>query len=122
MRDTIVLTGLTARGHHGVFEAERADGQRFVVDLTLHVDLRPAGTTDDLDETVDYGAVADAVVGVVTGPPYDLIEAVAEEIARRVLEGWPAVEAAEVTVHKPEAPITQTFEDVAVRIVRGRTG
>ncbi|UCG40903.1 MAG: dihydroneopterin aldolase [Acidimicrobiia bacterium] len=121
MSDAIVLTGIAAAGRHGVFDHERATGQRFLADLTLEINLSAAGRTDDLDETVDYGAIADAVVEVLAGPPFALIEAVAEAIAARVLEDWPQVDAVEVTVHKPDAPISQEFADVAVRIRRSRT-
>ena len=120
MSDAIVLTGIAATGHHGVFEHERVTGQRFLADLTLHLDLSVAGSTDDLSTTVDYGAIADAVVEILAGPPFALIEAVAESIAAKVLADWGAVDAIEVTVHKPEAPIAQEFTDVAVRIRRGR--
>jgi dihydroneopterin aldolase len=121
MSDAIVITGIAAAGRHGVFDHERATGQRFLADLTLEINLSAAGRTDDLDETVDYGAIADAVVEVLAGPPFALIEAVAEAIASRVLEDWPQVDAVEVTVHKPDAPIAQAFTDVAVRIRRSRT-
>ncbi len=121
MSDAIVLTGIAATGHHGVFEHERVSGQRFLADLTLELDLSKAGATDDLEATVDYGAIADRVVEVLAGPPFALIEAVAEAIAARVLDGWASVEAVEVTVHKPHAPIAQEFGDVAVRIRRERS-
>lgn len=120
MHDAILLTGLTTTGRHGVFEHERREGQRFSADLVLHVDLSEATRSDDLSETIDYGAVADAVVGVLAGPPFDLIEAVAGAIADLVLGGWPAVQAVEVTVHKPDAPIGHDVDDIAVRIRRGR--
>jgi dihydroneopterin aldolase len=121
MSDAIVLTGIAATGHHGVFDHERAAGQRFLADLTLELDLSAAGNGDDLTATVDYGAVADAVVDVLAGPPFELIEAVAETIAARVLAGWSLVDSVEVTLHKPNAPIAQEFTDVAVRIRRSRT-
>ncbi|HSP59711.1 MAG TPA: dihydroneopterin aldolase [Ornithinimicrobium sp.] len=117
--DQVRLTGLRARGHHGVFEHERRDGQDFVVDVVIGLDLRPAGTTDDLSRTVHYGEVAADVVAVVEGPPRDLIETVAEEIAGVVL-ARPAVESVEVTVHKPQAPVGVPFDDVAVLVRRRR--
>lgn len=120
MHDAILLTGLATTGRHGVFEHERREGQRFSADLVLHLDLAEAAGSDDLSDTIDYGAVADAVVAILGGPPFDLIEAVAGAIADRVLGGWPAVHAVEVTVHKPDAPIGHDIDDVAVRIRRGR--
>jgi len=110
--DRVVLTGLRARGRHGVFDHEREQGQHFVVDVTLSLDLRPASTTDDLRRTVDYGILAEAVVADVQGEPLNLIEALAERIAQTCLR-QPGV--AEV-----EAPIGVAFTDVAVTLTRSR--
>ncbi|WP_434995563.1 dihydroneopterin aldolase [Arthrobacter sp. Ld5] len=117
--DTVSLTGITATGYHGVFEHERRDGQPFAVDLTLHLDLQPAGTSDDLARTAHYGEVAELVHGIIEGEPFDLIEALAETIAAAVLAAFP-VAAVDVTVHKPKAPITVPFGDVAVTLRRSR--
>ncbi|GAA1174514.1 hypothetical protein GCM10009584_14710 [Ornithinimicrobium humiphilum] len=117
--DLIRLTGVRAYGHHGVLEHERRVGQDFVVDVTMSVDLRAAGESDDLARTVNYAEVAADVVAVVTGPPHDLIETVAEEIAARTL-ARPLVEAVEVTVHKPQAPVGVPFGDVEVVVRRER--
>lgn len=113
------LTGVTARGHHGVLEHEKRDGQDFVVDVEMEVDLSVAAETDDLAATVNYAEVAADVVAVVEGPSLDLIEAVAGRIADAVL-ARPRVEAVEVTVHKPQAPVGVPFGDVAVRLRRER--
>jgi 7,8-dihydroneopterin aldolase/epimerase/oxygenase len=118
--DAIVLTGLRARAHHGVFAFERANGQEFVVDVTARLDLAPAATGDDLAATVHYGELAAEVVAAVERDPVDLIETVAERVAGVVL-AHAAVHSVEVTVHKPQAPIEVPFTDVAVRIVRGRS-
>jgi dihydroneopterin aldolase len=119
VRDRIVLRGLRVRGHHGVFDHERRDGQDFVLDLALEVDLAAAGASDDLADTVDYGALAETAAAVVAGPPRQLIEAVAAEVAARVLADA-RVAAVEVTLHKPQAPITLPFDDVAVVVRRER--
>ncbi|GAB3536818.1 dihydroneopterin aldolase [Arthrobacter tecti] len=118
-QDTITLTGITAVGHHGVFEHERRDGQPFIVDVVLHLDLRPAGISDDLTRTAHYGELAEQVRNLITGEPLNLIEALAERIAGHVLESF-AVDAVEVTVHKPKAPIEVPFGDVTVSIFRER--
>jgi len=119
--DRIALRGLQVRGHHGVFDHERRDGQDFVLDLVLDVDLAKAGASDDLADTVDYGALAEGAAAVVAGPPRRLIEAVAAEVAQRVLDDE-RVAAVEVTLHKPKAPITVPFDDVAVVVRRSREG
>jgi 7,8-dihydroneopterin aldolase/epimerase/oxygenase len=118
-RDRITLTGVRVRAHHGVFDFERAEGQEFVIDVSVAVDLAAAASADALDRTVHYGELAEAVVAAVERDPVDLIETVAERVAAVAL-GFAAVEEVEVTVHKPEAPITVPFADVSVTIVRGR--
>ncbi|MDT7744565.1 MAG: 7,8-dihydroneopterin aldolase/epimerase/oxygenase [Actinomycetota bacterium] len=117
--DRIELRGLRVRGHHGVFDHERRDGQDFVLDLVLWTDLAVAGASDDLADTVDYGALAEAVAAVVEGPPRALIEAVAADVAAVVLDD-PLVAVVEVVLHKPQAPIDRPFDDVAVRVTRSR--
>lgn len=121
MADRIELTGLRVRGHHGVFEHERRDGQEFIVDLVLWVDSRPAAASDDLNDTVDYGALAQRAHDIVAGEPRNLIETVAAEIADDIAVDE-KVYAVEVTVHKPSAPIPLSFADVAVVARRSRSG
>lgn len=117
--DRILLAGVEAIGHHGVLAFEKADGQPFVVDVVLELDLARAGRTDALDDTVSYADVATDVVARITGPSFDLIERLAGVIAADVL-GRPLVDAVEVTVHKPQAPVGQPFTDVAVHVRRER--
>lgn len=118
--DRIVLTGLRATGHHGVFEHERIDGQEFVIDVTVHLSLYEAAQSDELVDTVNYGELAERVVAAVETDPVDLIETVAERVADVAL-GFARVDTVDVVVHKPDAPITVPFDDVAVAITRGRT-
>jgi dihydroneopterin aldolase len=120
LADRITLTGLRVRGRHGVFDHEKRDGQDFVVDVTLWLALTKAATTDDLPDTVDYGALATRVAEIVAGPPKNLIEAVATEIADDIMRWDSRLEAVEVTLHKPDAPIPLTFADVAVTVRRNR--
>ncbi|WP_205649351.1 dihydroneopterin aldolase [Agromyces sp. LHK192] len=118
-RDRITLTGLRVQANHGVFDFEREQGQVFVVDVVAFVDLAAAAAGDDLERTVHYGVLAEAVVAAVERDPVDLIETVAERVASVAL-GFGAVDEVEVTVHKPDAPIAVAFDDVAVTVVRGR--
>ncbi|MDN5717060.1 MAG: 2-amino-4-hydroxy-6-hydroxymethyldihydropteridine diphosphokinase [Janibacter sp.] len=119
MTDRISLLGVRARGFHGVLADEKRDGQDFVVDVVLDVDLAPAGTTDDLARTINYAEVGADVVRRIEGPSLDLIESLAEQIAGDAL-ARPAVRGVEVTVHKPSAPVGVPFGDVAVSIHRTR--
>lgn len=116
----IVLTGLRVRGHHGVLPHERRDGQDFVVDVALEADIAEAVDTDEIAATVDYSAVANAVAAVVSGEPFDLIEKLAVEIAETCLR-FDRVLSVDVTVHKPQAPIDVSFDDVAVQLRRSRS-
>lgn len=121
--DRIELRGLRVRGHHGMYAHERRDGQDFVVDVTVWLDLAPAAASDDLADTLDYGVLAQRVAAIVGGEPRDLIEAVAGSVADEVMAD-PRVQAVEVVLHKPQAPIPLEFADVAVvaRRSRGSTG
>ncbi|MEO5608588.1 MAG: 2-amino-4-hydroxy-6-hydroxymethyldihydropteridine diphosphokinase [Ornithinibacter sp.] len=117
--DRIVLSGVRGRGHHGVFEHERRDGQDFVVDVSIAVDLAPAGASDDLADTVNYGEIGAAVLARIEGEPFDLIERLAEVIAADALS-HPGVDEVTVTVHKPQAPVGVPFGDVTVTVTRRR--
>jgi dihydroneopterin aldolase len=120
-RDRISLTGITAFGHHGVYDSERRHGQQFVVDVSCTLDLSAAATTDDLGQTIDYGALARAVVADVERDPLNLIEALADRIAVTCLR-YDAVQCVEVTVHKPQAPMPVDVSDVAVTLTRSKRG
>jgi dihydroneopterin aldolase len=115
--DRIMLHGLRGRGLHGVYPRERAEGQTFIVDAALSVDTRAAARDDDLAATADYGAIAGKIVALIEGEPVNLIETLADRIAAACLAD-PAVRAAEITVHKPDAPIPVPFDDVTVTIRR----
>ena len=118
-QDRLAVRGLAVRGHHGVFDVERRDGQVFVIDLDLGVDSRPAASSDDLQDTVDYATLVDDVRAAVEHDPVDLIETLAQRIADVCLS-HERVGDVRVTVHKPHAPIQATFEDVALTINRSR--
>jgi 7,8-dihydroneopterin aldolase/epimerase/oxygenase len=117
--DRIVLTGLRAKGYHGVFDFERVGGQDFVVDVALEVDLAPAAHSDAVADTVHDGELAQRLVEVIAGEPVNLIETLAERLAGVCLADA-RVAAATVTVHKPQAPIPHDFADVAVTLRRVR--
>ncbi|MGB3443023.1 MAG: dihydroneopterin aldolase [Actinophytocola sp.] len=120
MADRITLTGLRVRGNHGVLEHEKRNGQDFVVDVTVWLELAEAAATDALAKTLDYSVLATRVAKIVEGPSRDLIETVATETAEDVMRWDERLHAVEVTIHKPEAPIPLTFADVAVTVRRSR--
>ena len=117
--DRITLTGLEVFAHHGVFDFEREHGQRFVIDAELTVDLRSAASGDELVHTVNYAELAGAILEAAANNPVDLIETLAERLTAVAL-GFPAVQEARITVHKPDAPIDAQFADVSVTMVRRR--
>ena len=119
--DRILLTDMVFHGHHGTLQAEHELGQPFVVSIELRLDLRPAGTSDNLTKTVDYGEVHRLARDIVEGPPVRLVETLAERIAAGTLEVHPEVEAVKVKVAKPHVRLDDTvLAGSAVEIVRRR--
>lgn len=117
--DRITLTGVGVVGYHGVLDSEKQSGQPFFVDITMFTDFQRASESDDVENTVNYAEVAELIRDVITGDSLDLIETLAENIAQAVLARFP-LEAVELTVHKPKAPIEVTFSDVSVTVFRER--
>lgn len=119
--DRIFLRGMRFMACHGVLPHEREVPQPFEVDVEMGLDLRAAGESDDLDDTVNYAEVYDVVSTVLTVTRKYLIEALAEEIADDLLRDFDSLRWVRVTVHKPTAPIDGIFSDVGVTILRRRT-
>lgn len=119
--DRILLTDMVFHGRHGTLKAENELGQPFVVSIEVHLDLRPAGTSDDLTKTVDYSEVHRLASEIVEGPPVQLTETLAERIAAGILSDHPAVEAVRVKVAKPHVRLGDTvLAGSAVEILRHR--
>lgn len=122
MTDRIRLAGMRFLGHHGVTLEERIEPQPIEVDVILEVDLSGPAASDELADTLDYGALFELVEGIVTGRSFRLLEALAGEIASEVLASaaadGPAIERIEVRVRKPGAPLPGTFETVEVTVRR----
>jgi len=120
-RDAILLHGMTFYGYHGLHPEERRLGQRFVVDLEASYEIAAAGQSDDPSLIISYSDLYRLAREVVQGPPRQLLETLAEEIAARVLGTFPAIETVTVTVWKPGAPIAGSILDrVGVRVTRTR--
>ena len=120
MSDRIVLKGLQVFARHGVRPEEEKLGQRFALDVTAFVDLRPAGTSDDYRQTVCYDALTKRVLETVTARRFYLIEAAAEAVAEALLGAFPAIERVVVEIRKPSAAIDAVFDHVGVVIDRSR--
>ncbi len=120
--DRLAVEGIRVTGHHGVLDSERETGQLFKADVVAHVSTRAAALRDDLSKTVNYSDIADRAAEVLAGDPSQLIETVAEHVARAVLE-MDGVFCVDVRIHKPQAPLHVEFKDVSVTIRRDvRTG
>lgn len=119
--DKIILKNLGFYGYHGVLEAENILGQKFFVDVELGVSLKKAGDSDDVEDTVHYGMVYDAVKNIVEGPPLNLIEAVAEKTIQEIFENFEKVETVKLEIRKPEAPVNGIYDHFAVELFRERS-
>ncbi|WP_318506353.1 dihydroneopterin aldolase [Bacillus sp. T3] len=118
--DKIELKNMQFYGYHGVLPEETRLGQRFNIDLIVYADLRKAGQSDQLEDSINYAELYSVCKEVVEGQPYQLIEAVAESIATKVLAGYDKVVECMVKVVKPDPPIPGHYEHVAVEIIRSR--
>jgi 7,8-dihydroneopterin aldolase/epimerase/oxygenase len=117
--DRISLLGLRVFARHGVLDHERAEGQEFLIDAVIWLDTAPAAATDDVTRTIHYGDLAGDLVRAAAGPPVNLLETLAARLAAVCL-AQPGAREAEITVHKPQAPIPHPFRDVTVTIHRTR--
>lgn len=120
MTDRIFLTAMTFEGHHGVTDEERAEPQPIEVDLEVTLDLRPAGTSDDLELTVDYGRLFETARAIVEERSFRLLEGIAEALAADVLVAHRRIESVTVRVTKPGVPIEGLLESAGVVVERRR--
>lgn len=118
MADQIHLTGIKAFGYHGVLPHEAVEGQEFIVDLALSLDLSAVSHSDNLDETVNYADLAQIVHDNIVGERVQLIERLAGRIADEIKGSYSQIKSVSVTVHKPHAPVTLDFDDISVTITR----
>ena len=121
-RDKISLSGMVFYGFHGIDPAEQELGQRFVVDLEVETDLRPAGRSDNPADTVNYSRMYRLVKETMEGPSHKLLESLAETIASGMLDGF-SVDSVKVVVKKPEVPMKGSIlSHASVEICRERGG
>lgn len=118
--DKITLNKMAFYGYHGVFPEETRLGQRFFVDLMVETDLKKAGKTDNLEDSINYAELYQVCKDVVEGKPFKLVEAVAEKIAGEMLSHFEAISQVTVRLIKPDPPIPGHYESVAIEITRSR--
>jgi dihydroneopterin aldolase len=116
--DQIKVTGIKAFGYHGVLPHEATEGQDFIVDLVVTLDLRAVSLSDDLQETINYADLAQIAHDNIVGERVQLIERLAGKIAEEISSAYSQITSVSVTVHKPHAPVNVDFEDISVTITR----
>ncbi len=117
--DQILLKGMQFYGYHGIHAAEKERGQRFIIDLSMESDARPAASSDDLAHTVNYAAVYATVRQITEGPSLNLLETLAETIAAQILTDFD-IRAITVSVKKPDVALSGPLDYAAIRIHRER--
>lgn len=118
--DKILFNGMEFYGYHGVFPEENHLGQRFYVDVEIAMDLSVAGTSDQLEDTVNYADLYKQVQQVMEMERYQLIETAAEQCAKGILAQFPLVQEVFIRLIKPDPPIPGHYRSVGVEILRKR--
>ncbi len=117
--DQIKIQNLEVFGNHGVFQEETTLGQKFLLNAVLYTDIRKAGETDELSDSIHYGEVCHYMTEFMKNHTYKLIEAATEHLAEALLLDIPKLLAVDLEVKKPWAPIGLPLETVSVNIHRG---
>ncbi|MBO1199512.1 dihydroneopterin aldolase [Staphylococcus simiae] len=120
MQDKIFLNGLRFYGYHGVLSAENDIGQIFVVDVEMLIDLSVAGMSDKVEDTVNYGEVFEVIKSIMEGQPVNLLEHLAERIAKRINSHYNRVLETKIRITKENPPIPGHYQGVGIEIVRGK--
>ncbi len=118
--DKILLKNMAFFGTHGVLQEEKVLGQKFFIDIELNIDLKPAGKTDDLTQTVSYAEVYDIVKNHAENKCYDLLEALGENICNSILKEYVDISEVIIEIRKPEAPVKAIFDFMGVSLKRNR--
>ncbi|XP_022966474.1 dihydroneopterin aldolase 1-like [Cucurbita maxima] len=118
--DRLILRGLKFHGYHGVHLREKEMGQAFLVDVDAWLDLRAAGKSDDLNDTVSYTAIYRIAREVLTGPSHDLLESVAEEISSKIMIEYHQITAVRVKIAKPDVVVGGPIDYLGIEIFRSR--
>jgi dihydroneopterin aldolase len=121
MTDRILLEGMLFQGTHGVYPEEQVHPQPFEVDVELALNLQPAGLSDDLEQTVDYGRVFEICRQIVESTKFNLVEALGEAIAQELLSEFPVDEVV-IRIRKPKVRLGGTLRAAGIEIRRRRTG
>lgn len=118
--DKIIMKNLAFFGYHGVLQEENVLGQKFFIDIELYLDLKKAGLSDNVDDTISYADVYDNVKNIVENKKFNLLEALAEDIAMTTLNNYSNLQEISINIRKPEAPVNGIFDYFGVEIRRKR--
>ncbi|KAG8648743.1 dihydroneopterin aldolase 2 isoform X3 [Manihot esculenta] len=118
--DKLILRGLMFHGFHGVKPEEKTLGQKFLIDVDAWMDLRAAGKSDQMSDTLSYTEIYRVVKEVVEGPSHNLLESVAQQIALTTLTKYPQISAVRVKVGKPHVAVHGPLDYLGVEILRRR--
>lgn len=121
MQNTIHINGLEVHAKHGVFSAEKELGQRFIINAVLHLDFQDTINSDDLNNTVHYGFVADDIIDYFKANRCDLIETITHKLVVMLFDKYQLINRIQLEVVKPWAPLTVSFDDVRTRVDESRT-
>jgi dihydroneopterin aldolase len=116
--EEIIIKGLKIFAYHGVNPEETENGQEFELDITMFADLSVARKSDDLEDTINYAKARKIINAAMCDKPYKLIERVADEVAERLIDNFDSLKRVEVLLKKPNAPMSCSFDYVAVRVVK----
>lgn len=116
--DMIRIENLELYAYHGVFPEENEEGQLFIISASIYVDAYRAANEDDLSRSVDYGEVCYFIKQWMDTHTVQLIETVADTLARELMLAYPLIQKMELEVKKPDAPIGLPFEYVSVTVER----
>ncbi len=114
--NTIEIKKLHVRANHGVFDSEKDLGQNFYIDIKAHLNFYPSTINENLEKSVHYGEMADLISRTFKSQSHDLIETAAYELAITILNEYELINELTITVHKPEAPVNHSYDDIAVSV------
>ena len=121
MDDSIKLSNIKLYGYHGVNDFERENGQFFLINLRLFLDLKKAGLSASLKDTVDYSRVYECIKDIIEGRSIKLLEKLADVVVDAIFETFPQVIGLNVEIEKPNPPIKGSrIDGVSVRINRSK--
>lgn len=119
--DKITINGMKVFGYHGVRPEEQANGQDFIIDVEMQLDLKKAGLSDKPEDTVDCFQVYSMVKHIAKNNIFRLIERLADNIAREILSRNEKVSEVTVRIMKPDAPLTGEFDSIGIEMTISRT-